>query len=55
MGFVLYWLPSIIAYKKQNFIAIFILNLILGGTLIGWVAALVWACTEDGSDQDYEL
>jgi hypothetical protein len=39
----LYFLPSIIGYKKKNFMAIFLLNLLLGWTFIGWVAALVWA------------
>lgn len=42
---VIYFLPSIVASRRQhnNFIAIFILNLFLGFTLLGWVGALVWA------------
>jgi len=40
-----YGLPSIIAIAsgKQNAAAIVILNLLLGWTLLGWIAALVWA------------
>jgi Superinfection immunity protein len=45
----LYILPSIVAGKRghpQN-VAIFALNILLGWTFIGWVAALVWALTGD--------
>lgn len=45
-GFV-YFLPSIVGYSKRNASAIVVLNLLLGWTLIGWVVALVWACTSD--------
>jgi len=41
----LYFLPSIVGAKKKNVNAIFMLNLFLGWTLIGWVVALVWAAT----------
>jgi hypothetical protein len=40
-----YFLPSLIGRKKKNANAIFILNLLLGWTFIGWVVALVWAVT----------
>lgn len=46
-GITLYFLPSIAGYRKANVGAIFILNLLLGWTLIGWVVALVWAFTND--------
>ena len=41
----IYFLPWVVAkeYKSVNSPAIFILNLFLGWTLIGWVIALVWA------------
>jgi uncharacterized membrane protein len=42
---LIYFLPSIIGGKKKNANAIFLLNLFLGWTLIGWVIALVWAAT----------
>ena len=44
---VLYFLPSIIAHNKQNFAGIFVLNFLLGWTVIGWILALVWACASD--------
>ncbi len=43
----LYFLPSIIARRKRNFGAIFLLNLLVGWTAIGWVAALIWSLMND--------
>jgi Superinfection immunity protein len=44
---VCYFIPTVIAsmrgHRQQG--AIFVLNLLLGWTLLGWVAALVWAVT----------
>ncbi len=42
-----YFLPAIVGRRKRNAGAIFILNLLLGWTFIGWVAALVWAACKD--------
>jgi len=42
-----YFLPSIVGFEKRNRNAIFILNLLLGWTVIGWIIALVWASTKD--------
>ena len=44
-----YLLPTIVAAARdhRNTFAIFMLNLLLGWSLIGWVAAMVWACTAD--------
>lgn len=44
-----YFLPSFIAgmRKKKNTNSVFILNLFLGWTLVGWVIALVWAVSKD--------
>ena len=42
----LYFLPSIIASKTEHESGVFILNLFLGWTLIGWVIALVWAVSD---------
>jgi len=41
-----YMAPAITAYirKKKNLMPIFLLNLLLGWTILGWVLALVWAC-----------
>jgi hypothetical protein len=40
---LIYFLPSIVAWKKPNFDQVCILNIFLGWTFIGWVVALVWA------------
>lgn len=46
---VFYFLPSIIALarSKRDTLAIFLLNLFLGWTLIGWIVALIWAAKHD--------
>lgn len=48
-GFILYFLPSIIAFVrgKRDAVSILVLNIFLGWTLIGWVVALVWALKND--------
>lgn len=47
LGVVIYFIPGIVAHVRghhqEN--AIVLLNLFLGWTFIGWVAALVWAAT----------
>jgi hypothetical protein len=49
-GLSFYFLPFIIALIRGHHqrLAIFILNLFLGWTFIGWVASLIWACTKTG-------
>lgn len=46
----LYLLPFAFAFgrKRTNTAAIFIVNLLFGWTLLGWVLALVWAVKHDG-------
>lgn len=48
VGTVLYFLPWLIANNRnhQNSSGIFILNLLVGWTFIGWIAALIMACGE---------
>ncbi len=43
--FTLYFLPTLIAFLRQhkNKLAIFLLNLLLGWTVLGWVVSLVWS------------
>jgi hypothetical protein len=43
----LYFLPSIIAHNKTNFGGVFVLNLLLGWTFVGWIIALIWALGGD--------
>ena len=44
---LLYFLPTIVGRDKRDSTAIFLLNLFLGWTAIGWVIALIWACTSE--------
>lgn len=45
IGIVIYFLPSIVAYNRNHnqYNPILLLNLFLGWTVIGWIAALIWA------------
>lgn len=45
LGLCLYFLPSFIAYRRKhlNLGAVFVANLFLGWTFLGWVLCLVWA------------
>ena len=49
VGLFFYFIPSIVGRHKRNAGAIFVMNLFLGWLFIGWVIALVWACTKDSS------
>lgn len=44
---IIYFLPAINAasrkYKSRG--AVFLLNLVLGWTVIGWIAAVIWSAT----------
>jgi hypothetical protein len=53
LGFFVYFLPSFIAYNRdhKNKVAIAILNLFFGWTLIGWVGALIWSCLADAGQR----
>jgi hypothetical protein len=42
---ILYFLPTILARHKADFMGIFLVNLLFGWTVIGWIIALVWACS----------
>lgn len=46
VGFVVYFLPSMVGYDNKNFSTIFIINLFFGWTLIGWVVALIFAFSD---------
>jgi hypothetical protein len=43
----LYFLPFIVGRNRKDYLRILILNLFLGWTFIGWVAALIWAVGND--------
>lgn len=50
--FLLYLAPTLVAgiRNHRNVVAILALNILLGWTLIGWVAALVWSLTSQDHD-----
>ena len=41
-----YFIPAMIAWSppRENRYAIFFINLLLGWTFLGWLAAFIWAC-----------
>lgn len=43
----IYFLPTLVANSRshKNTVSIFLLNLFLGWTFLGWVAALIWSFT----------
>lgn len=45
--FALYFLPTFIAARRKhpNGTPIFLINLLLGWTAIGWIAALIWSAS----------
>ena len=49
IGLLMYFLPTIVALvrSKRDTGAIFVLNLFLGWTMIGWIISLVWALKQD--------
>lgn len=53
VSLAIYFLPAIVAANRQRAVGgVFVLNLFLGWTLIGWVVALAWACTERTSREE---
>ncbi len=50
---LIYLLPGIVAAMRNhnNWLAIQVLNVLLGWTLIGWVVAMVWAFTASDSEK----
>jgi Superinfection immunity protein len=47
VGLLIYFAPAIVGRNKRNNTAIFVLNLFLGWTVIGWVVAFVWAVMKE--------
>lgn len=49
IGLIVYFIPTSIALSthRRNTLSIFLLNLFLGWTFVGWVISLVWACIKD--------
>jgi len=49
-GLPLYFLPSIVAgvRRHHNLFGVVLLNLFAGWTMIGWIAAMIWAWAAPG-------
>lgn len=49
VAMVVYFVPCLVGSRRnhRNAMPIFILNLLLGWTFVGWVGALVWAMTDN--------
>ncbi len=54
ISLIVYFIPLIIAHirRHKNLIAIAILNIVLGWTFFGWLAALLWAFNSDIEEND---
>lgn len=55
-GGLLYFLPSGLAVQRnhKNMSSIFALNILLGWTFLGWVAALVWSLSAKDSKAELQ-
>ncbi len=55
IGIAAYWVPSIVAGTRHvpHFGSIVVINLFLGWTIIGWVAALAMACRSHSPQVTY--
>lgn len=51
VAFAVYFLPTFVAKKRNhsNATPIFLVNLFLGWVVIGWIAALIWATTDNAN------
>jgi hypothetical protein len=47
-AFLIYFMPRIVALLRgRSFVFVFLINLFLGWTVIGWIIALAKACSSD--------
>ena len=54
---LLYFLPTVIAIvfrHEPDAIGIFLVNLLLGWTIVGWWVALIWAIASKGSSREIQ-
>jgi uncharacterized membrane protein YfcA len=52
IGLAAYFIPSIIASSRRHKERwpIFLVNLLLGCSVIGWIVALIWSCSSQVED-----
>ncbi len=46
LGGILYFLPLFVAYRKKHFVAIALVNVLFGWTIVGWIFSLIWAIVD---------
>lgn len=53
LSICVYFIPSYVADKNnhKNMTAIFLLNIFLGWSILGWVIALIWASSKSQPDR----
>ncbi len=56
ISLVIYFTPLIVAHirRHENIVAIAILNVVLGWTFFGWLAALLWSLNSDIKNEEKE-
>ena len=52
----IYFIPTYKAYQRShnNSFAIFVCNVLLGWTFLGWIITLIWACTDNIEYKNYK-
>jgi hypothetical protein len=53
LGIIIYLIPSIIGHNKKHYVGIYVFNIFLGWTFLGWVIALVWAFTSPKKQEEW--
>jgi hypothetical protein len=48
---LLYFMPTIVGHNHRNVLSTFLVNFFLGWTVIGWIVAMIWACSADARPQ----
>ena len=56
VALAIYFIPLIVAKirRHDNIVAIAILNIVLGWTFLGWLAALLWSLNSDVESSETE-
>lgn len=58
LAFLVYFIPTIIVFTRSHRqeVSIILVNILLGWTVVGWFAAMIWSLTgrslSDGIEQD---
>jgi nitric oxide reductase large subunit len=57
MALALYCLPAVIATKRKTRYRTYIMaiNILLGWTVLGWLAALLWAVLEERDEEERRI